>query len=121
MSNIRELQDVFWKEHGVASRHIESVPVTKTFGGETVWEGIVEVFDLYHHPKATRVYAWAHKTDDPTRPKQHITVLHIPPITSAVIAVEVSDHSWAYKSRATRTSLKELAQIAGAATKSEMS
>ena len=90
MSYIKELQDVIWKEHGVASIHIDSVPVKKTFGGETVWDGIVEIFDLYHHPKATRVYAWAHQTDDPTRPMRHITVLHIPPVTSAVIAVEVA-------------------------------
>ena len=90
MSYIKELQDVIWKEHGVASRHIERVPVTKAFDGETVWESIVEVFDLYHHPKATRVYAWVHKTDDPTHSKRHITVLHIPPITSAVIAVEAA-------------------------------
>ena len=90
MSYIKELQDVIWNEHGVASRHIESVLVTNIFGGETVWDGIVEVFDLYHHPEATRVYAWAHKTDDPTRPMRHTTVLHIPPVTSAAIAVEVT-------------------------------
>lgn len=90
MNYIKELQDVIWIEHGVASRHTESVPVTKTFGGETVWEGIVEVFDLYDHPKATIVYAWAHKTDDPSHPKRHITVLHIHPVTSAASAVEVA-------------------------------
>jgi hypothetical protein len=90
VSYIKELQDVIWNEHGVASRHIEGVPVKKIFGGETVWEGNVEVFDLFNHSKATRVYAWTHTTDDPTRPKRHVTVLHIPPVTSAVIAVETA-------------------------------
>jgi hypothetical protein len=90
VSYIKELQDVIWKEHGVASRHIESVPVKKTFGGETIWDGIVEMFYLFNHPKATRAYAWVHTTNDPTRPKQHITVLHIPPVTSAAIAVEAA-------------------------------
>ena len=28
----------------------------------------VEVFDLDNHPKASRVYAWAHETDDADRP-----------------------------------------------------
>jgi hypothetical protein len=31
----------------------------------TVWEGIVEVFDLLGHATASKVYAWAHDTDDP--------------------------------------------------------
>jgi hypothetical protein len=35
------------------------VPVKETFKGSTVWEGIVHVFDLEDHPKATRAYAWS--------------------------------------------------------------
>lgn len=55
---IQELQDVIRKLHGVESRHIESVPVKETFKGKTVWDGIVEVFELHGHPKASKVYAW---------------------------------------------------------------
>jgi hypothetical protein len=29
----------------------------------------VEVFELHGHPTASRIYAWAHDTDDPERPK----------------------------------------------------
>ena len=29
--------------------------------GKTVWEGIVEVFDLRDHPEASRAYAWAYE------------------------------------------------------------
>lgn len=90
MRYIKELQDMIWKLHGVASRHVDSVPVKETLGGETVWDGIVEVFDLYQHPKATRAYAWAHNTDGPTHPKRHVTVLHIPPVISPQRAVKAA-------------------------------
>ncbi|HKM81208.1 MAG TPA: hypothetical protein VJY15_09645 [Candidatus Acidoferrum sp.] len=87
---ITELQDVIRHLHGVESTHVESVPVKETFRGETVWEGIVEVFELHDHPKAPRVYAWAHETDGPEKPKKHVTVLHIGPVTSAVEAVRAA-------------------------------
>ena len=87
---IEELRDVILRLHGVASRHVETVPVKEVFGGETVWDGNVEVFDLSGHPKATRAYAWAHDTDDPKKPRRHVTVLHIPPVTSPVMAVKAA-------------------------------
>ena len=91
MSYIKELQDVIWNLHGVASRHVESVPVKETFHGQTVWEGIVEVFELSGHPKASRAYAWSHETGDPDEPKRHvITVLHIAPVLSATMAVRAA-------------------------------
>lgn len=55
--------------------------------GKTVWEGIVEVFEFVGHPKASRLYAWSHDTDDPKKPRRHVTVLHIAPITSPEAAV----------------------------------
>lgn len=90
MSHIKELQGVIRKLHGVESTHRESVPVKEVFNGQTVWEGIVEVFDLHGHPKAPRVYAWTNETDDPANPKHNVTVLHIGPVTSAVNAVRAA-------------------------------
>ena len=88
MSYIEELQDVIRKLHGVESRHVESVQVKETFQGKTVWEGIVEVFDLVGHPVTHRAYAWAH---DGERPKESsVAVLHIAPVTSAAAAVRVA-------------------------------
>ena len=84
---IEQLQEVIRKLHGAESSHIESVPVKETFQDKTVWEGIVEVFDLHGHPKATRAYAWAHETDNPQKPVRHVTVLHLHPIKSAQDAV----------------------------------
>lgn len=89
-NHIAELQDVIRRLHGVESKHVESVPVKETFQGKTVWEGIVEVFELIGHPKASRAYAWTHETDDPNKPQRHVTVLHMGPVTSALAAVKVA-------------------------------
>jgi hypothetical protein len=87
-SYLEELRGVIRHLHGVESMHVESIPVKETFQGQTVWEGIVEVFELHGHPKAPRVYAWAHDADGPK--KRHVTVLHVAPITSAVEAVRAA-------------------------------
>jgi hypothetical protein len=71
----------------VESKHVESVPVKETFQGKTVWEGIVEIFEIYGDARTDRIYAWSHDTDDPNKPRRHITVLHITPITSPEAAV----------------------------------
>jgi len=90
MSYISELQDVIRRLHGVESKHVQSVPVKETFQGKMIWEGVVEVFEIRGHPKAPRVYAWAHDTDDPKQPRRHVTVLHIAPILSAEAAVKAA-------------------------------
>jgi hypothetical protein len=87
---IAELRDVIRKLHGGEAAHRESVPVKEVFNGQTVWEGLVEVFDLYGHPKTNTVYAWAHDTDDPMKPRRHVTVLHIPPVVSPLTAVQAA-------------------------------
>ena|SRR5258708_2085640 len=90
MTYIEELRDVIRRLHGAEATHIESVPVKETHQGKTVWEGIVEVFDLHGHPTASRVYAWSHQTDDQGNSRRHVTVLHSHPITSAVLAVRAA-------------------------------
>jgi hypothetical protein len=90
VSYIQELREVIKRLHGADATHVESVPVKETFKGRTVWDGIVEVFDLHNHPKANRVYAWAHETDDPDKPVRHVTILHLPPVKSAHDAVKVA-------------------------------
>jgi hypothetical protein len=82
MDYIEELEGVILKLHGAKAKHSKSVPVKETFQGQTVWDGTVEVFKLKGHPKAKKAYAWAHDTDDPRLPRPHVTVLHIPPVTS---------------------------------------
>jgi hypothetical protein len=87
---IAELRDVIRKVHSVDSRHLESVRVKETFKGMTVWDGVVEVFELIGHPKAAKVYAWAHETENLDKPVRHVTVLHLGPVDSALKAVQIS-------------------------------
>jgi hypothetical protein len=90
MTHIDELKTIIHKLHGAEATHRESVPVKEVFGGKTIWDGIVEVFDLKGHPKTNTVYAWSHDTDDPANPKRHVTVLHIDPALSPLEAVRVA-------------------------------
>ena len=90
MSHIHDLREVIQRLHGAEAKHVESVPVKEQHQGQTVWEGVVEVFDLVGHPKTHRVYAWAHETDDPKKPKRHVTVLHVPPVVSPQTAVRAA-------------------------------
>lgn len=84
---IESLRDVIRNLHGVESRHVESVPVLETFKGQTVWEGVVEVFELIGHPKAWRLYAWVQDADGK---KRHFTVLHVAPVDSPQTAVRAA-------------------------------
>ena len=90
MDYIEELRDVIRHLHGAEATHVESVPVTEKFHGKTIWDGVVEVFDLKGHPQTNRVYAWAHETDDPKGQRQHVTVLHLHPATSPQTAVRAA-------------------------------
>jgi hypothetical protein len=86
---IADLQTVIKSLHGLESTHVESVPIKEVFQGKTVWDGIVEVFELHGHPKAPKIYAWAYETDNPKKPR-HVTVLHLGPITSPLLAVRAA-------------------------------
>ena len=88
-NRIEELRVVIYRLHGVESKHVQSVPVKEQHQGQTVWDGVVEVFDLIGHPKTHRVYAWSHETEKPGKPK-HVTVLHIPPVVSPETAVRTA-------------------------------
>jgi hypothetical protein len=87
---IAELKSVIRQLHGPEPKHVESVPITETFQGRTVWQGVVEVFDIEGHATASRVYAWAHDTGDSKNPRRHVTVLHLHPIRSARDAVRAA-------------------------------
>ncbi len=89
ISYIDELRDVIKRLHGVESTHVESVSIKEVFQGKTVWDGIVEVFEIHGHPKAPKIYAWAYETDNPKKPK-HVTVLHIGAVTSPLLAVRAA-------------------------------
>jgi hypothetical protein len=88
MTYLEELDGVIVKLHGCEASPVETVAVEETHQGKTVWEGEVEVFDLAGHPRAARCYAWG--LPDETGTLQIVTVLEIPPVDSALMAVRVA-------------------------------
>ena len=84
-SHRRAIRDL----HDCASTHVESVPVTESFQGQTVWKGTVEVFTLHGHPTATRAYAWSHAIDGSEK-RRFVAVLHQGPVDSPETAVRTA-------------------------------
>ena len=87
---IENLRAVIGKLHGCGSKHVESVPVHEVFRGQTVWDGVVEVFDLIGHPKAKRAYGWSHPDGPDDKGERFVTVLELPPVVDPKTAVQVS-------------------------------
>ena len=83
------LQDAIHNLHGCESRYVESVPVTETHEGETVWDGVVQVFNLIDHPEAERCYAWSHAVEG-SENRRVVAVLHSPPVDSPEGAVRAA-------------------------------
>ena len=87
---IEQLQDAIHRLHGCESQHLETVAVTETFEGQTVWQGEVEVFSITGHPKTKRAYAWAHATGKNDQDTRYVAVLEFPPVTSPQTAVRAA-------------------------------
>ena len=75
--------------HACKAALAQSVPVSEAFEGNTVWEGVVYVFDLTGHPKATRAYAWSSPIEGSDK-RRFFAVLHQGPVTSPVEAVRAA-------------------------------
>ena len=89
-----ELKQAVERTHGGTATFAQSVPIRETFGAETVWEGVVHVFDLDGHPSATRAYAWSSPIEDSDK-RRFFAVLHQGPVRSpleAVRAAIVAEH-----------------------------
>ena len=83
------LLDAVRHMHGCEATWLESVPVTETFKGETVWSGEVQVFQVEHPSGATRVYAWSHAVGEAGR-RRFYAILGAGPVVDAVTAVRVA-------------------------------
>ena len=71
--------------HGCKATYVKTVPVLETWKDQVVWDGEVELFSLEGHPKASKCYAWAFDKDG--KP-EYVTVLELPPVDSALKAVQ---------------------------------
>ena len=84
-----ELRLAVERTHGGTATLAQSVPIRETFGEQTVWEGVVHVFDLEGHPTATRAYAWSSPIEGSDK-RRFFAVLHQPPVTSPLDAVRAA-------------------------------
>jgi hypothetical protein len=89
VNDIEELQAAILRLHGCKSTWVESVRVKETFRGETVWDGVVQVFDLVGHSTANRCYAWSHGFDD-SQKRKFYAVLHQGPVDSPRNAIRAA-------------------------------
>jgi hypothetical protein len=85
----KQLKQAVESQHGCTATLAQSVPVKETFGGKTVWEGIVHVFKIHGHPQASQAYAWSSPIEGSDK-RRFFAVLHVPPITSPVEAVRAA-------------------------------
>jgi hypothetical protein len=93
-ASIDDLRHAVEGLHACYASHRETVQVREDFKGQTVWDGVIHVFDLEGHPKAKLAYAWSSTVEGPDRRKFY-AVLHIPPVDSPEAAVRapiVVDH-----------------------------
>jgi hypothetical protein len=85
----KALQRAILDLHGCKATWVKSVPVKEVFEGETVWEGVVQVFDLIDYPKAKRCYAWSHSLEG-SKKRRFFAVLHQGVVDSPEKAVKVA-------------------------------
>jgi hypothetical protein len=84
-----QYRSVVESQHGGTATHVQSVPVKETFGGNTVWDGVVHVFDLAGNPQAKRAYAWSSPIEGSDK-RRFFAVLHLGAIDSPLAAVRAA-------------------------------
>ena len=84
-----ELRNAVQIQHGGTATLHEVVNVQERHGDSIVWDGVVHVFDLTDHPKATRAYAWSSQVAGSNK-RRFYAVLHLGGIRSAQDAVRAA-------------------------------
>jgi len=88
MTEIERLRQAIRDLHGLDGSYVRSVAVKETFRGETVWDGVVEVFAINGSDKAAYAYAWSYETDEGGR--RYLAILGVPPILGPRDAVRAA-------------------------------
>jgi hypothetical protein len=89
MPEVDQLAEAVERMHGGKATLAQSVPVSESFEGKPVWQGLVHVFDLEHCPRATRAYAWSSAIEGSTK-RGFFAVLHSDKVNSPVEAVRAA-------------------------------
>jgi hypothetical protein len=84
--SVAQLKQAVESQHGGTATLAQSLPVREVLEGKPVCEGVVHVFDLVGHPKATRAYAWSAPIEGSTN-RRFFAVLHMGEIRSPLDAV----------------------------------
>ena len=85
-----DLKKALEVQHGGNAVFAHIVPVKEVHDGATVWEGVVHVFDLEGHPKATRAYAWSSPIEGSENKRRFFAVLQMGAIKSPADAVRAA-------------------------------
>ena len=88
-NELNELKTAIESQHGGSATLKESVHIKEMFQGTTVWEGVVNIFDLVGHPKSKIAYAWSAPIEGSSK-RRYFAVLHAPPITGPQDAVRAA-------------------------------
>jgi predicted nuclease with TOPRIM domain len=81
---IENLRRLIERGYNCKARHSSSTPVLETFNGETVWDGVVETFEVDGYPTVSRCYAFQFVQNDQPEIK---TVLGVAGIDSPLKAL----------------------------------
>jgi hypothetical protein len=87
--SVDQLNQAVEGQHGGTATLVDALPVKELFQGQTVWEGVVHVFDLDGHPRATRAHAWSSPVEGSER-RGFYAVLHLGGIRSPLDAVRAA-------------------------------
>ena len=91
---IQNLTEAVTALHGCDCVHLGTSRIVELWERQKVFDGDVETFGLFGHPKAQEAYAWA--WDNGTEP-QYIAVLKVPPINDPGDAVRAAIASGAFR------------------------
>jgi hypothetical protein len=87
--SVGQLQRAVEDHHGGKAVLVDALPLKEIWNGQTVWEGVVHVFDLEGHPNATRAYAWSSPIEGSDKRRLY-AVLHLGGIRSPLDAVRAA-------------------------------
>ncbi len=73
------------KNIGGFARHVTSTPVIEIFGGSSLWEGVVETFEIACNPTVKRCYGFAYREDDTLR---YVAIAETDEVNSPKMAVK---------------------------------
>jgi len=83
------LRSVVESNHGGKATFVQLVPVREMSGAQTLWDGVVHVFDLKGSDSgAFRAYAWPRGSADGEQ--EFFTILHSTLVFSPVLAVRAA-------------------------------